>query len=96
MIHEIRDRPADIGPDAPVSVAGTVRLARIMRTRWQAFVVLTGVLLTIAGVALPSGAVLIPGLLIVLFAVFCPATRADSQRRDGKPGRGWPWTPWPR
>ena len=95
MIHDIKDKPADIGSDAAVSVAGRSRLARIARTRWQAMVVLAGVLLTIAGVVLPSGAFLIPGLLLVLFAVFSPATRADSQRGHQPDGR-WPWTPWPR
>ena len=95
MIHDIRDMPADIGSDAPVSAAGGARLTRVMRTRWQAMVVLAGVLLTIAGVVLPSGAVLIPGLLLVLFAVFCPATRTDSQL-GRKPGGRWPWAPWPR
>jgi hypothetical protein len=95
MIHGIKDKPADIGSDAPVSVAGRSRLARVVRTRWQAMVVLAGVLLTIIGVVLPSGAILIPGLLLVLFAVFCPATRADSQR-DHQPGGRGPWTPWPR
>jgi hypothetical protein len=95
MIHDVRDQPADIGSAAPVSAAGTARLTRIMRTRWQAMIVLAGVLLTIIGVVLPSGAVLVPGLLVVLFAVFCPATRADSQLGH-KPGGRWPWAPWPR
>jgi hypothetical protein len=95
MIHDIKDKPADIGSAAPVSVAGRSQLARIVRTRWQAMVVLAGVLLTIIGVVLPSGAILIPGLLLVLFAVFCPATRADSQQGHQPGGRG-PWTPWPR
>jgi hypothetical protein len=95
MIHDVKGKPADIGSAAPVSVAGRSRLAHIVRTRWQAMVVLAGVLLTIIGVVLPSGAILIPGLLLVLFAVFCPATRADS-RRDHQPGGRWPWAPWPR
>jgi len=95
MIRDIKDKPAGIGSDAPVSVAGRSRLAHIVRTRWQAMVVLAGVLLTIVGVVLPSGPILIPGLLLVLFAVFCPATRADSQR-DHQPGGRWPWAPWPR
>jgi hypothetical protein len=95
MIRDIKDKPAGIGSDAPVSVAGRSRLTHIVRTRWQAMVVLVGVLLTIVGVVLPSGAILIPGLLLVLFAVFCPATRADSQR-DHQPGGRWPWAPWPR
>ena len=96
MLHDIRDKPADIGPDAPASVAGIARLARIMRTRWRDMVVLTGVLLTAVGVMLPSSAVLIPGLLLVLFAVLCPLTRTEGQRQGRAPGGYWPWTPWRR
>ena len=54
MIHEIRDRPADIGPDAPVSVAGTVAARTHHANPLAGLVVLTGVLLTIAGVACPA------------------------------------------
>lgn len=93
MFHDTRDKPPDIRPDASASVTGTARLARVMRTRWQAMVALTGVLLTVVGVMLLSGTVLIAGLLVVLFAVFCPVTRTESRRQGGY----WPpWTPWRR
>jgi 4-hydroxybenzoate polyprenyltransferase len=97
MLHDIQDKPADMRSDASASVTDTARLARIMRTRWQAMVILTGVLLTVAGVTLPSGAVLIAGLLVALVGIFCPVTRAEKgQRQGGEPGGYWPWTPWRR
>ena len=65
------------------------RLARAARTRWRTMCLLTGGLLTVAGIALSSGAVLIPGLLIFLFALLkeaeAPDCRAAAQLAE------WRW-----
>jgi hypothetical protein len=50
---------------------------------------LTGGLLTVLGIALPSGAVLLPGLLVLLFALLkgieAPDCRAAAQLAE------WHW-----
>ena len=53
------------------------RLARTARTRWRALFLLTGGLLTVAGLALPSGVVLLPGLLILVFALLAQTQAPD-------------------
>lgn len=59
------------------------RLTRTARTRWRTLFLLIGGLLTVIGLALPSGAVIAPGMLILLFAVLnlseVPGCRAAAQ-----------------
>jgi len=62
------------------------RLARAARTRWRTLFLQTGGLLTVIGIALPSGAALIPGILILLVALLtvtevpdCPAAAQLAQ-----------------
>jgi hypothetical protein len=59
------------------------RLARTARTRWRTMFLLIGGLLTVIGIALPSGAVLLPGILVLLFALLTeiqiPDCRAAAQ-----------------
>jgi hypothetical protein len=88
MLRDIRDAPADIGPCAPAIVAGIVRFARAARTRWRLIFLLAGVVLTVAGVLLASGAVLIPGVLVLLFALFYGIGSSGCVSADQL--AGWP------
>ena len=63
------DAPAGIGLDAPARAGRMMRFARAVRTRWRILFLVTGAVLTILGVVLASGAVLLPGILLLLFAL---------------------------
>lgn len=89
MVLDIAHAPADTGPDAPAR-AGTVRrFARAVLTRWRAMFLLTGAVLTVLGVMLGSGAVLIPGVLLLLFAVLYGIGASGCTSADLL--AGWPW-----
>ena len=68
---------------ALLTVLGVIRLASVVRPRWRPL--LTGVVLTVAGVVLRSGAggiVLLPGLMSLVYALLIPASpEADRRRR---------------
>jgi hypothetical protein len=89
MLLDIRDTPADIGPGAPAIVAGIVRFARAVRTRWRVIFLLAGTVLTVVGVLLASGAVLIPGVLVLLFALLYGIGASGCVSADQL--SGWPW-----
>jgi hypothetical protein len=66
---------------ALLTVIGLMRLARGARRRWRPL--LAGTVLTVAGVVLRSdawGAVLLPGLLVLVYALLVPA-RSDADRK---------------
>ena len=69
MLLDIRDTPADTSPKAPARAAPVTRSARAVRSRWRAIFLLAGAVLTLLGVLLVSGAVLIPGIVLLLFAL---------------------------
>jgi len=89
MLLDIRDTPADIGPDAPASVGTIMRFARAGRARWRAIFLLTGAVLTLVGVILASGAVLVPGVLLLLFALLRGIGASGCVSADQL--SGWPW-----
>ena len=89
MLLDIRDTPADIGPGVPAIVAGIVRFARAARTRWRVIFLLAGAVLTVVGVLLASGAVLIPGVLVLLFALLYGIGASGCVSADQL--SGWPW-----
>jgi hypothetical protein len=60
------DTPADIAPDAPARAGRMMRFARAVRMRWRTLFLVTGAVLTVLGVVLASGAVLLPGILLLL------------------------------
>lgn len=53
----------------PARADRMLRFARAVRTRWRAMLLVTGAVLTLVGVVLASGAVLLPGVLLLLFAL---------------------------
>jgi hypothetical protein len=68
------------------AVIGLIRLARAVRGRRHRLL-LAGTVLTIAGIALPSGMAVIAGLLILLRGVAVALGVSESRRRlDGVPG----------
>jgi hypothetical protein len=89
MVLDVGHAPADIGPDAPAR-AGTVRrFARAVLTRWRAVFLLAGAVLTVLGVMLGSGAVLIRGVLLLLFAVVYGIGASGCTSADLL--AGWTW-----
>jgi hypothetical protein len=85
----IRDAPAAIGPDAPACAGRMMRFARAVRARWRAMFLLTGAVLTVIGAVLASGAVLIPGVLLLTFAVLYGIGSSGCTSADLL--AGWPW-----
>ncbi len=89
MLRDIGDTPAGIGPDTPARAGRVVWLARAARTHWRAMFLLTGLALTLLGVLLASGAVLIPGVLLLLFALLYGLGASGCTSADQL--AGWPW-----
>lgn len=83
------DTPADIGLDAPARACRMLRFARAVRTRWRAMLLITGAVLTLVGVVLASGAVLLPGVLLLLFALLHGLGSSGCTSADQL--AGWPW-----
>ena len=83
------DTPADIGLDAPARAGRMMRFARAVRTRWRILFLVTGAVLTVLGVVLASGAVLLPGILLLLFALLHGIGSSGCTSADLL--AGWPW-----
>ena len=66
-----------------------LRFARAVRTRWRAVFLLTGAVLTLLGVVLASGALALPGVLLLLFALLCGIGSSGCTSADQL--AGWPW-----
>lgn len=66
-----------------------LRFARAVRTRWRAMFLVTGPVLTLLGVVLASGAVLLPGMLLLLFALLYGLGSSGCTSADQL--AGWPW-----
>ena len=89
MLLDIHDTPADTGPDAPARAGRMMRLARAARTRWRVICLVTGAVLTLIGVVLGSGAVLLPGILLLLFALLHGVGSSGCTSADLL--ASWPW-----
>jgi hypothetical protein len=89
MVLDIGHAPAGTGPDAPARAGKVRRFAGAVLTRWRAMFLLTGAALTLLGVMLGSGAVLIPGVLLLLFAVLNGIGASGCTSADLL--AGWPW-----
>ena len=64
---------------ALLTVIGATRLVRTVRTRWRPVLVVTGALLMVVGIVLPSGMTLVPGMLVLLFALLKGAGASDRR-----------------
>jgi hypothetical protein len=89
MLPDIHDTPAGTGPDAPARAGPMMWFARAARARWRAMFLLTGAVLTLLGIVLPSGAVLLPGVLLLLVALL--HGRGASGCTSADQLAGWPW-----
>ena len=89
VLLDIRNTPADTGPDAHVRTGRMMRFARPARSHWRAMFLLTGAVLTLLGVMLASGAVLTPGVLLLLFALLHGIRASGCTSADQL--AGWPW-----
>jgi hypothetical protein len=89
MLVDIRDTPADIGSDASARVGTMTRFACAARTHWRAVLLLAGAVLTLLGAVLASGAVLVPGVLLLLFALLRGIGSSGCTSADLL--AGWPW-----
>jgi len=83
------DTPADTGLDAPARAGRMMRFARAVRMRWRTLFLVTGAVLTVLGVVLASGAVLLPGILLLLFALLHGIGSSGCTSADLL--AGWPW-----
>ena len=83
------DAPSAIGANAPARAGRMMRFAHAARTRWRAMFLATGAVLTVLGVVLASGAVFIPGILLLLFAVLHGIGSSGCTSADQL--AGWPW-----
>jgi hypothetical protein len=66
-----------------------MRLACAVRSHWRAMLLLAGTVLTILGVVLATGAILVPGVLLLLFAVLYGIGSSGCTSADML--AGWPW-----
>jgi hypothetical protein len=83
------ETPADISPDTPVGATRRIRLKRGARTRWRALFLVTGAVLTLLGVVLASSAVLLPGIVLLLFALLHGIGSSGCTSADLL--AAWPW-----
>jgi hypothetical protein len=83
------DTPADTGLDAPARAGRMMRFARAVRMRWRTLFLVTGAVLTVLGVVLASGAVLLPGILLLVFALLHGIGSSGCASADLL--AGWPW-----
>ena len=89
MLGDIRGTPAGTGPDVPARAGPVMRFARAAQTRWRAMFLVSGAVLTILGVVLASGAVLIPGVVLLLVALLHGLGASGCTSADQL--AGWPW-----
>ncbi len=64
-----------------LAVIGVMRLARIMRARWEPAFLLAGALLTVIGVMLPNAVAVLSGVPVLFFALLKGLTARDNSGR---------------
>jgi hypothetical protein len=67
-----------------LTAVSLMRLGTSARIHWPRVLLLAGAVVTVIGISLPSGAVVAPGLVILLVGVFSPSSRCpatESARR---------------
>jgi hypothetical protein len=72
-----------------LAVIGITRLARGMRARSRSVFLVTGAALVVVGVVLPSGAALVPGILVVLIALLKGAEPSHCRAAAQMTGVHW-------
>ena len=85
MLRDTRDASRMQLPRA----GAMIRFARAARGRRRALFLLTGAVLTVLGVVLASAAVLLPGIVLVLFALLRGIGSSGCTSADLL--AGWPW-----
>jgi hypothetical protein len=63
---------------ALLTIIGLMRLARTVRTHLRPAISLAGTAIAVTGVSLPSAAVLVSGILVLLLALFLPSDPASA------------------
>jgi len=66
---------------ALLAIIGVMRLARIARTHERPTISLAGTAITVIGISLPSGAVLVSGFVVLMLALFVPSDPASAPAR---------------
>jgi hypothetical protein len=74
---------------ALLAVIGITRLARGMRARWRSAFFVTGAALLVVGVILPSGAAVVPGLVVLLVALLKGAGPSHCRAAAQMTGVHW-------
>lgn len=64
-----------------LAVIGVMRLARIMRARWEPAFLLAGALLTVIGVMLPNAVAVLSGVPVLFFTLLKGLTAKDAAGR---------------
>ena len=73
---------------ALIAIISLIRLARVVRARPGLAFLLAGVVLSVAGNVLPSGAVFIAGMLVFLRGAAVLLGVSEPRRPGGQPARG--------
>lgn len=71
------------------SVIGIRWFAWTVQVHWRRMLAVTGALLMVAGVVLPSGAALVPGLLVLLFVLLTGNGASHGQAANQLTGARW-------
>jgi hypothetical protein len=74
---------------ALLTIIGATRLLRTVRTRWRPVLATTGALLMVAGIVLPSGMTLVPGILVLLFALLKGDGASDRRAASQMTAAHW-------
>jgi hypothetical protein len=67
---------------ALLTIIGVMLLARTVRTHLRPAISLTGTAITVTGISLPSGAVIVSGILVLLLALFLPSDPATAPAKS--------------
>ena len=74
---------------ALLTVIGMTRLVRALRSRWRSVSTVTGALLVVIGVILPSGGAFLLGLPVLFLALLGGPSRSHCRAADQMTGAHW-------
>jgi len=78
-----------VGPADPYGAPRLTRIAWALRTRWRPIYLVTGALLVVIGVVLPSGGAFLLGLIVLLFALLRGPSRSHCRAADQMTAAHW-------